>query len=109
MGITNESQLMDINAIAAGCEAMLSALELFVEGGNKIIEAGYICDSKALSIDGKSLRPDIVDAGTQIANMYTEYANYIQELYNQAVRVYTQQVNELNEYYRQQAAKSKKS
>ena len=104
MGITSESQLIDINTIAAGCNSFISALEIFINGANRIVEAGSLCDGKALSIDGKTLQPEITEIGTQIGNLYNEYANCAQDVYNQAVRIYEQQVAELNEYYRQQAA-----
>jgi len=103
MAITSESQLIDVQTIYSGCNAFVSALEIFINGGNKIIEAGNTCSSKAISIDGKSLQPDIVEVGQQVGNLYNEFVNYAQAVSDQATQIYNQQVAELNEYRRQQA------
>lgn len=99
-GITDRSQLIDVDTIRSGCESYKRALSFFTEGGNQVISAGHSCNAKALSVDGSSFETDIVDIGNQIIALEAEYSSYAEAVYAQAVQVYNAQVAELNEYNR---------
>ena len=97
-GITSESQLIDVGTIGSGCNAFVSALNVFSDGANQMISAGQTCNEKALSVDGTSFEADITSIGQQINQLRDEYASYADAVYAAAVQVYNEQVAELNAY-----------
>ena len=99
-GITSESQLIDVDAIGAGCNAYISALGFFNDGASQMINAGHKCNAEALSVDGTSFETEIVGIGEQINQLKDTYASYAEAVYAAAVQVYNEQVNELNNYRR---------
>jgi len=105
-GITSEAQLIDIATIKSGCEAYISALDFFEEGGNQVKVAGSVCNSRALSVDGASFESQITQIGNDFSNLKGEYAGKASAVYSAAVGVYNEQVAELNEYRRMLAAQA---
>ena len=106
-GITSEAQLIDIATITAGCNQYKQCLEDFETNGNRVIEAGEICDAKALSIDYTTLQWTINDLGEEIKNVKTTLSAATDGVVAAAQRVYNEQVAELNEYRRQLAEQEK--
>ena len=103
-GITSESQLLDYKAIENGCNAYIEAAAEFITAAQQIIEAGDICDKKALAADGQSMQPVIYELGQSVAAIGNECAQRAIDLYNEAINVYNAQVAELNAYYQRLAA-----
>lgn len=107
-GITSSSQLVDLDTIRSGCEQFKKALEDFKSCGKAVIAAGETCSKKALSIDENSLEFSITDLGTEIKSLKDVYSAYADQLMAEAIQVYNAQVNELNEYIRQQEAEKQR-
>lgn len=105
-GITSESELIDYNSIRNGCVIYMNNLEKFQEAAQAVMEAGQICDKKALNINGESLQPVLFELAQAIANAANQYAECVNDVNSQAVNVYNSQVNELNAYFEQQANRS---
>jgi len=97
-GITDESQLIDIEAIKNGCEAFKLAMDSFSVCGDEIHAAGEMCSKKALSVDDASLEFPINELGKNVKNLKTEYSEIADSLYSQALQVYEAQKIELAEY-----------
>ncbi len=97
-GITNQSQLIDLNAIRQGVANFKNALLDLDRSGATVIGAGSTCTSRALSLDGSSLEFSITDLGTEMKETKKMMCNYADEIYYAAQVVYNQQVRELNEY-----------
>ncbi len=107
-GITSEAQLIDIKTIQSGCRSFMEAVMIFWEAGQQVIAAGEQCGPKALSVDGASMKADIVEVGQEIGNLCKEYIDNANEVIEQAVRIYNAQIDELNEYNRRQAIEREK-
>lgn len=107
-GITSEAQLIDIATITAGCNQYKQCLEDFETNGNRVIEAGEICDAKALSIDYTTLQWTINDLGEEIKNVKTTLSAAADGVVAAAQKVYNEQLAELNEYRRQLEAERQK-
>lgn len=99
-GITNPNQLLDIEAVKAGCQALIDAVEDFEKCGGYVCEAGATCSKKALSVDNSSLEGQISDVGEEIIQLKDAYIRCAESLMAQAVNVYNSQVSEYNEYIR---------
>ncbi len=110
-GITSESQLIDVSTIQSGCDQYKQHLDDFEINGNRVIEAGEVCNAKALSIDSGTLQWSINDLGEEIKDLKTSLSAAADGVVSDAIRVYNEQVAELNEYRRrlaeQEAAKNK--
>ena len=100
-GITSEAQLIDIATITSGCNQYKQCLEDFETNGNRVIEAGEICNAKALSIDYTTLQWSINDLGEEIKNVKTTLSAAADGVVAAAQKVYNEQMAELNEYRRQ--------
>ena len=109
MAITSESQLIDIATIQSGCVAYAQALEYFIQAGQEIIDAGTICDAKALSVDDSSMQPVLYEVGQMIQELSNTYSTYVTDVYSEAVTIYNQQVTELNAYYQRLAEEQAKN
>ena len=103
-GITNEYQLIDYNTIRNGCSAYMDTLQYLMQAAEQIVEAGDLCDKKALNVDGQTLQPVLYELAQEIINIANEYAGYVNEVNTDAVNIYNSQVSELNAYYQQLAA-----
>lgn len=99
-GITNESQLIDIQTIKIGCSALKMAADDFAVSGKTVVKAGETCSEKALSIDKQTLEFQISDLGQEMIRCKELIVSYADYTLAEAVKVYNQQVTELNEYYR---------
>ena len=102
-GITNASQLIDYDTIRNGCSAYMETLDYFIQAAQQIVEAGEMCDKKAMNVDGQSMQPALYELAQEIANAANEFAGYVNEVNTQAVNIYNEQVRELNAYYQQLA------
>lgn len=98
--ITSESQLIDIQTIKIGCNALKIATEDFATSGRTVIKAGETCTEKALSIDKETLEYKISDIGQEMIRCKEIIDSYADYTLAEAVKLYNQQVTELNEYYR---------
>lgn len=104
-GITSSSQIIDLNAIKAGCTAFIDAVEDFTTGGSTVVEAGEVCDAKALSIDESTLQFSITQLGNEMKELTDTFTANANQLMAEATEVYNAQVAEYNEYLRQQSEK----
>ncbi|MBQ6323428.1 MAG: hypothetical protein IJI22_01175 [Bacilli bacterium] len=100
-GITSQSQIIDLNTIKSGCETIINELECFEKCGERVINAGNICNKKALSVDEGSLEGSIIEVGEQIKTTKNELVISAEQLIADATNVYNAQVTEYNEYVRQ--------
>lgn len=107
-GITSEAQLIDIKTIQSGCRSFMEAVMIFREAGLQVVAAGEQCGPKALSVDGASMKADIVEVGQEMCKLCNEYIDNAVEVVNQAISIYNAQVDELNEYNRRQAIEREK-
>lgn len=108
-GITNPNQLIDIETIRAGCQALADAVNDFETCGGYVLEAGETCSKKALSVDSSSLDGQITEVAEQIMQLKDAYVQCAEELLQDAIRVYNQQVNEYNEYIRRKNEEAKRN
>lgn len=99
-GITDKSQLIDIDTIQSGCERLKDAANDFDRCGADIVSAGIICDKKALSVDEASLEITINDLGEEVKDIKTAIIRNADQLLSDATTIYNMQVAELNEYNR---------
>lgn len=99
-GITSSSQLIDIAAISAGCNAMRTAANDFVVCGNEVNVASTMCSSKVLAVDDFSMEPVLAALGDSIKEVESIIANYADSIESVAKQVYDAQLAELQEYNR---------
>lgn len=99
-GITSQSQIIDLEAIVAGCNEFKNSLDDFESCGNEVQEAGKTCSKKALSVDDSTFEYPITDLGEAIKDLKDEYIGYADEVIAQATQVHSAQVAEYNEYIR---------
>lgn len=104
-GITNESQMIDIDTITKGINKYLEVIDAFEKSGKKVISASQICNTEALSIDDTTLQYPIESLGIEIKALKEKLNTIANELLYEAQRVRQQQYNELIEFQRQQALK----
>jgi len=97
-GITDESQLIDIETIRNGCEIFKSTTDSFSMCGDEVCAAAEMCNKKALSVDDATLEYPINELGKKIKNIKSEYTEYADALYAQALKIYNEQKIELAEY-----------
>lgn len=100
-GITNESQIIDINAISSGVAKYKQAVEDFDTCGSKVVQAGQTCNAEALSVDNASMQYPIESLGKEIQSLKEQLCAIADELLYEAKVVHSAQWNELNEYKRQ--------
>lgn len=100
-GITSPSQIIDLNAITAGCAKLKDAVMDFKTSGATVIQAGETCNAKALSIDETSLEFSITQLGTEMQDLEGTFSGYADQLVAEATQVYNAQVAEYEEYLRQ--------
>lgn len=101
-GITNESQLINLGEINAGCDMIDSAAEVYRMCGDKVIEASTICNAQAMSVDKVSLESSIEEVGLNIKSVQNYIEDFTSQIRKSASAIYTEQLNELEEYRRQQ-------
>lgn len=97
-GITDESQLIDIETIKNGCEAFINAMDSFSVCSKEIMLAADICNKKVFALDDYNLEYPISELSNNIANIKKDYVEYANNLYNQALEVYNEQIQELAQY-----------
>lgn len=97
-GITNESQIIDLNAIISGCNQYKEAISALDKSGSIIREAGETCNEKALSVDGKTLESTIIQIGTELERLKLTLQGYADQVISDATQVYNAQVAELKAY-----------
>lgn len=97
-GITNESQMIDMVTINAGCDLIDLAADDFLNAGDIVIEASSICDKNAMSVDGKSMQPGIEELGTAIKEIQISITKLTNEIRSLALQVYSAQSAELQTY-----------
>ena len=102
-GITSESQLIDIGAINAGCDAIDAAAEDYVTCGNRVNYAGEICNVDALSVDKVSLEASIEELGETIKSLRDYIESFTSEIRRLASSIYQAQSEELSAYRAEQA------
>ena len=105
-GITSKSQLIDINTIKAGCEMYINALDDFEKSGEDVVLAAEKCDKNALSVDDTTFQYSINDIGIELKSVKQTLTGYANQVLTDAINVYNQQVNEYNEYLRNQQKKN---
>ena len=97
-GITDESQLIDIETIKKECEAYINVMDSFSTCSNEVSLAADMCNKDALSVDDITLEYSIRELSKKIADIKKEYVENANTLYTQALRVYNVQKIELAEY-----------
>ena len=101
-GITNQSQIINLDEIKTGCNMLASAAEALKEYGNSVVNISDICDTKALSANGKSMVPVIQEKGATIVKIGEELSEYASNLLEAASEVYRIQNNEYAAYVEEQ-------
>ena len=107
--ITSRSQIIDIQSVVKCCDNFKNILDDFEKAGKYVIDAGNICDKKALSIDEQTLKYDITQRGTEIKKVKKLYTEQIDKLINAARKLYYEQSNALAEYERKVALENAKN
>ena len=105
-GITRESQIIDLDKIKKGCNKLQKAAERLKEYGKTVSDISEICDTKALSANGKSMVPVIQEDGAKIVEIGERLSDYASNLVALASEVYRRQWNEYNDYLEEQAKKN---
>ena len=108
-GITSESQLINLGEINAGCDIINSAAEAYQICGDKVIEASTLCNAQAMSFDKMSLESSISEVGLNIKSIQNYIEGFTAEIRSRASAIYTEQLNELENYRRQQQALMEKN
>ena len=100
--ITNESQLINLGEINAGCDLINSAAQVYQVCGDKVIEAGDLCNAQAMSVDKMSFESSIKEVGTNIKSVQKYIEDFTSEIRSRASAIYNSQLNELEEYRKKQ-------
>lgn len=106
-GITRESQIIDLNSIERGCAKLQEAATRLIKYGKSVANISEICDTNALSANGKSMVPVIQENGNTIIQIGNELAAYATSLQTAAKDVYRIQRNEYASYLEEQKNKDK--
>lgn len=104
-GITDESQMIDLQGVQAACAKICEAARDFTTSAKKVDDAKSYCGKGALEVEGKTMEDSfdqVRDALGQVEKSIVDFANSIQSTAN---AIWSQQYNELQEY-RAQAANS---
>ncbi len=104
-GITRESQIIDLNSIERGCAKLQEAAERLIKCGQSVANISEICDTNALSANGKSMVPVIEEKGNTIVQTGNALAEYATSLQTAAKDVYRIQYNEYASYLDEQKNK----
>lgn len=105
-GITKESQIIDLDSINKGCNKLQEAAKKLMECGTKVANISEICDTNALSANGKSMVPVIQEDGNEIAIIGEQLSQYASNLQTAASSVYRSQRNEYATYLEEQKRKN---
>lgn len=101
-GITNKSQIIDIDQIERGCNKLQDAATNLKKYGNSVANISQICNVNALSANGKSMVPVIQEYGEAIMERGEELSSYASSLMDAARSVYRTQQNEYISYLEDQ-------
>ena len=102
-GITDDSQLIDIQTIMDGINKYRAAIDIFEKCGQTVINASETCNEEAMSVDNNSLQIEIETLGIEIKDLKKQLNIIADEMLTEAQMVRQKQYNELVEYKRQQA------
>ena len=97
-GITNSSQIIDIDTIQKGCEGIKKAAENFESCGNKVFDASEECNIKVLSVDGKSMQPVLESLSEEIKGFEEQVDSFADSIYALACKIKSEQESELKQY-----------
>lgn len=97
-GITNMSQVIDIDAIRQGCDQVKQCVTDFEACGSLVVIAGENCTEKALEIDKNTFQYSITTIGEEITKLKEVYTAIADQVIAEATQVYNAQVAEYNEY-----------
>lgn len=101
-GITDESQMIDVQGVQAACAKICEAAKDFTTSAGKVQDAKGYCGKGALEVEGKTMEDSfdqVSNALGEVEKSINEFANSIQ---NTANAIWSQQWNELQEYRAQQ-------
>ena len=84
MGITSESQIIDVVTISKVCSMIEDAAKDYTKCSKKVGEAAATCTSKALAVDKQSMQKPLEDLATGI------------EQIEKNIKRFTAEVSELN-------------
>lgn len=104
-GITRESQIIDLNSIERGCAKLQEAAERLSEYGTQVSSISEICNTTALSANGKSMVPVIQEAGDDISARGNAIQQYASNLLTAAKDLYRRQQMEYASYLEEQNQK----
>ena len=96
--ITNKDQIIDYETIVAGANELKKLAETFKTCGQRIKEAGDICDMYALSINGKTYQSTIYEVSDQANKACKNMNSCAESIINSAKELYEKQTNEYNAY-----------
>ena len=96
--ITSRDQIIDYEAVVAGCESLKKVAESFRTCGEKIRSAGDTCDASAISVDGKTFQPTMYETAQQVIKTADALEGYATNIAAAAKNLYNQQVSEYNRY-----------
>ena len=102
-GITDESQMIDLQGVQAACTKICEAAHDFTTSAQKVDDAKGYCGKGALEVEGKTMEDSfdqVRDALGQVEKSIIDFANSIQSTANS---IWSQQYNELQEYRAQVA------
>ena len=108
-GITNTSQIIDLETIVAGCNELKNACEDFKKSGTTVVQAGEMCNEKALSFDENTLEFSITQLGEEMKELQKLFSEYADQVIAEATRIHNIQTAEYEEYVTQQEALSKQN
>lgn len=98
MGITSESQLIDISTIRAECQKIRTTAKDFKTCSDVIKDASGICDENALSVEGQTLQDTIDEVADGVANVQNDLNSFADSIESSANEVYNLQNKQLQEY-----------
>ena len=97
-GITNSSQIIDIETIKKGCDEIKKAAETFKSCGDTVFEASEECNTEVLSVDGKSMQPVLASLSEEIKGFEEQVDSFADSIYELACEIKAKQEKELQQY-----------
>lgn len=101
-GIVSEKQIIDKQTIINACNKLKSVAGDFSICGDYVENAGKLCTSDVISVEGQTFEEGIVNLGKAIKDVEKDIIEMADKIINVVNEVYSKQVSELKEYKKKQ-------
>ena len=96
--ITSLDKIIDLDAVKAGCQTILTASEDYTKCANLIKEAASTCSAEALSVDKTTMQPSLEELAVSVEQVKANIASFVDSIQQVASQIHYAQYTEYQNY-----------